>query len=209
MSHRLIYAHDPMCSWCWGFEPVRKQLFQIISERMRIDTLLGGLAPDSDQPMPESMQLMLKGTWKKIQSVIPGTEFNFAFWDVCKPLRSTYPANRAVIAARMQGKDFEHKMILRIQQAYYLEASNPSDSEELSRLAAEIGLGLVRFDVDICSAEVEDQLSEEINSARLLGLNSFPSIALETGNRIQMINIDYLNVENILEQIDRRLKLDS
>jgi len=209
MANRIIYAYDPMCSWCWGFEPVRKQLFQELSKRIKINTLLGGLAPDTDQPMPESMQLMLKNTWKKIQRVIPGTKFNFDFWDDCKPRRSTYPASRAVIAARMQGKVFEHKMILRIQHAYYLEASNPSENDTLSRLAGEIDLQVVQFDMDMCSAEVEDKLREEINLARSLGLNSFPSLALETGNKIEIINIDYLNVENILGQIDQRLNVNS
>lgn len=109
----------------------------------------------------------------------------------------------------MQGKDFEHKMIVRIQQAYYLEASNPSDNEALSKLAEGMGLEPVLFDMDMCSSEVEDKLHEKINMTRSLGLNSFPSLALETADGIRMINIDYLNVENILEQIDRRLHSDS
>ena len=63
MKTTLIYVHDPMCSWCWGFEPVRAQLFDAISSSMNIRTLVGGLAPDSDDPMPAGMQASLKQTW--------------------------------------------------------------------------------------------------------------------------------------------------
>jgi len=198
---RLIYVHDPMCSWCWGFEPVRQQLFRIVSERIEIKTLLGGLAPDSDEPMPISMQLMLKSTWQKIQKTIPGTQFNYDFWDDCKPRRSTYPANRAVLAARMQGLAFEQRMTLRIQQAYYLEAKNPSDNNVLSKLAVDIGLDVLQFDTDICSTVVERELNQEISLTRSIGLNSFPSMALETSAGIRRLHIDYTNTKNNIEQI--------
>jgi len=41
--------------------------------------VLGGLAPDSDQPMPEQMQRYLQQTWQRFQQVVPGTRFNFDF----------------------------------------------------------------------------------------------------------------------------------
>ena len=87
----LYYAHDPMCSWCWGFAPTWDSLAVDIKsrygDRLKITKLLGGLAEDSDEPMPEGMQLYLRSTWKKIQQQIPGTRFNFEFWDRCSPRR--------------------------------------------------------------------------------------------------------------------------
>jgi len=71
--------------------------------------------------MPESMQQGLQQTWKQIAEVIPGTEFNFAFWTDNAPRRSTWPSCRAVIAARRQSRDFERPMIKAIQRAYYLQ----------------------------------------------------------------------------------------
>ena len=125
MDATLIYVHDPMCSWCWGFEPTRKKFFAAVEDRLPIRRLVGGLAPDSDVPMAEEMRAMLQQTWQRIQQTIPGTEFNFHFWQVCTPRRSTYPANRAVLAARLQGEGYDPAMTHRIQQAYYLEARKP------------------------------------------------------------------------------------
>lgn len=166
MKDTLIYVHDPMCSWCWGFEPTRKIIFEAIGNRMQIRRMVGGLAPDSDQPMPESMRLMLQQTWQRIEQSIPGTRFNYAFWDDCSPRRSTYPANRAVIAARQQGDSFDPVMTARIQQAYYLEAKNPSDYSVLVDLAADIGLDVERFAESLESDALQQQLLAEIESAR-------------------------------------------
>ncbi|MEM7565558.1 MAG: DsbA family protein, partial [Pseudomonadota bacterium] len=150
MKSTLIYVHDPMCSWCWGFEKTREKLFAAVSDQLNIKRLLGGLAPDSDVPMPEPTKQMVQSAWYRVAEVT-GAEFNHDFWVKCAPRRSTYPANRAVIAAREQGLQFEQLMTARVQQAYYLEAKNPSDNQTLIDLAEEIGLKSKRFSEDLVS----------------------------------------------------------
>ena len=113
-SNRLYYAHDPMCSWCWGFRPVWEQLTHRLPSNVRTQRLLGGLAPDNNQPMSEQTRERIQDTWRRIEQRIPGTEFNFDFWEKCQPRRSTYPACRAVIAAGRQGEKQEERMILAI-----------------------------------------------------------------------------------------------
>jgi len=134
----LYYAHDPMCSWCWGFAPTWRRVRERLPVGVRVRRLLGGLAPDTETPMPAEMRRHLQATWKRIQERIPGTEFNFDFWRLCEPRRATWRACRAVIAARFQDPAVEEPMIARIQSAYYLEARNPSDAPVLGRLAADL-----------------------------------------------------------------------
>jgi len=191
-----------MCSWCWAFESTRKQLFEQLDDNIEIVRLLGGLAPDSDEPMPKQMQEFLQNTWRKIEQQVPGTRFNFDFWQQCKPRRSTYPSNRAVIAARFQGVKFDELMTHRIQQAYYTEAKNPSDNETLISLASDLGLDDNKFEQDLLSEQVNDTLMKEISDSRKLGLNSFPSLAVISQGRLTHINLDYNNVEPMLSQIN-------
>jgi putative protein-disulfide isomerase len=202
MQDTLIYVHDPMCSWCWGFEPTRKIIFETVGERMQIRRMVGGLAPDSDQPMPKSMRLMLQQTWQRIEQSIPGTHFNYAFWDECSPRRSTYPANRAVIAAREQGESFDPVMTARIQQAYYLEAKNPSDNSVLVELAADIGLDVERFAESLESDALQQQLLVEIEGTRAMGINSFPSLAVHREGILRHIGLSYTDPEAMLSQIE-------
>lgn len=203
MQATLYYVHDPMCSWCWGFEATRSRLFAALDGRVLVERLVGGLAPDSDQPMPEDMRQGLQQTWRRIQENIPGTRFNFDFWTQCAPRRSTYPANRAVLAARMQGLDFDPQMTQRIQQAYYLEARNPSDDATLIELAAEIQLDVERFSADLTNPKTQQALLAEIDRSRMLGIDSFPSLALTDGNGdLAHIHLSYTNVDAMLNQID-------
>jgi len=202
MATILYYAHDPMCSWCWGFEPTRRAIFDAVSGRMQIRRIVGGLAPDSDDPMPVAMATMLQQTWKRIEQTIPGTRFNHAFWRECSPRRSTYPANRAVIAAREQGDEYDEAMTGRIQQAYYLQAKNPSDNSTLIELAAEIGLDAERFAQSLVSESIQQALLTEIQGARSMGINSFPSLAVAKAGELQHIGLNYRDAEAMLSQIE-------
>jgi len=190
-----------MCSWCFGFEATRKKLFDALDDRIQIRRMLGGLAPDSETPMPEAMRLMLQQTWHRIEQTIPGTKFNFDFWQDCVPRRSTYPANRAVLAAREQGEEFDALMTSRIQRAYYQQARNPSDNDTLIELAADIGLNTEQFSASLVAVSTHKLLLEELHSTRAMGINSFPSLAFRKDGVLQHIGLNYTDVDAILSQV--------
>lgn len=202
MQDTLIYVHDPMCSWCWGFEPTRQKIFTAVAERMLIRRMVGGLAPDSDAPMPAAMRSMLQQAWHRIEQTIPGTKFNFEFWQKCSPRRSTYPANRAVIAAREQGDEYDAKMTARIQRAYYLEAKNPSDNSTLIELAADIGLDSEQFSASLVADSTQEKLTAEIQATREMGIDSFPSMVVLKADGLRHIGLNYTHPEVMLREIE-------
>ncbi len=201
----LYYVHDPMCSWCWGFKPTWKKIEKSLQGDIEIRYVLGGLAPDSNEPMPAEMQNTIAGYWKKIQSHIPGTQFNFDFWDQCKPRRSTYPACRAVIAAKKQNPESEKAMILAIQNAYYLNARNPSDNSTLIDLAKQLKLDVKQFEQDLESTETSQQLEKDILFSRQIGAQGFPSMILENNGLYQTMPLDYNNPEPVIEIIKNQI----
>ncbi|WP_428608772.1 DsbA family protein [Sedimenticola sp.] len=202
MSSKLYYVHDPMCSWCWAYRPVFEQVLESLPAGVSLVRLLGGLAPDSDEPMPRQLQEYLQATWRTIQRRVPGTAFNFDFWTRCQPRRSTYPACRAVIAARQQGEAYEPAMILAIQQAYYLRAMNPSDDATLITLAEEIGLDSTRFASALNDPATQQQLEQEIRFGQSIGAEGFPSLILEHRGQYHRLNYEYQDPQPLLAQLN-------
>ena len=201
MSLTLYYVHDPMCSWCWGFRPALEGLLAGLPREIRVQRLLGGLAPDSDEPMPEAMRAQLQETWRRIQARVPGTRFNFDFWTLCAPRRSTWPACRAVIAARRQDPAFDQAMTAAVQRAYYLEARNPSDRETLIALAGEVGADSDRFARDLDAEDTRRALADEIARARGMGVDSFPSLVLDRAGSRWRIPVAYTDPPAMLKTI--------
>ena len=190
-----------MCSWCWGFRTVWTQVQKQLKSQVAIHSVLGGLAPDNNQAMPESMQHSIRNNWQRIQQTIPGTEFNYDFWNVCRPRRSTYPACRAVVAAGMQSDNYKQAMIFNIQQAYYLNAKNPSDTSVLIQLAIDIGLDDNRFEIDLASDECRALFQNEQQLAAQLNVSSFPELVLKHNGLNNNIQIDYTNSDIIVSNI--------
>jgi len=193
-----------MCSWCWGFNETYAQLLKALPATIEVVRLLGGLAPDSGEPMPMDMQRYLQQTWQEIEKRIPGVRFNHDFWTLCQPRRSTWPACRAVIAARLQGLEFDQAMTHAIQRGYYLEAENPSDDTTLVGFAAQLGLDEVAFARQLNSESTRQQFDQEITFSRQLGVQGLPSLVLLAGNSARPIQINFTDFEVMLQNIIRR-----
>ena len=199
----IYYIHDPMCSWCWAFRPALDTLNANLPDHLQLEYLLGGLARDTDDPMPIGLRQQIQNHWHTIQTRVPETRFNFDFWEQCKPRRSTYPACRAVLVAKVQDSQFQEPMILAIQHAYYLQARNPSDTETLIELADEIGLDVDKFTSDLHSEETQTLLKREVIFARQIGGNAFPMLLLGNNNSYHQILIDYTHPQNMLDEINQ------
>lgn len=197
----LYYVHDPMCSWCWAFRPVWQEIRAALAKSIPIQYVLGGLAADTNQSMPFELQQKIQEIWKTIKKQVPGATFNFNFWTQCQPRRSTYPACRAVIAAAKQDASFGETMILLIQQAYYLQARNPSDDSTLMELAMELGLDQQRFMADLNSKVTQEELFRQIQFTRQIGAQGFPSLILHQAGRYHPIRFSYQDASTTLIQI--------
>ena len=201
MDKVLYYVHDPMCSWCWAFNKVWTKVQASLASDIEVRYVLGGLAPDSDEPMDADLQQRISSGWYRIKEKVPGTQFNHDFWTLCKPRRSTYPSSRAIIAARMLETTSEKRMLLAIQQAYYLQAKNPADDDVLIECAQEIGLDRQAFADALNSVSTQQQLLAEIKLARSMGVSSFPSLVLETSNEKRVLEYDYNDPSVLLSQL--------
>ncbi|MDH5359971.1 MAG: DsbA family protein, partial [Gammaproteobacteria bacterium] len=172
----LYYIHDPMCSWCWGFKSAWDRMRDRLADRVEIRYVVGGLAPECHDPMPMDMREMLEQTWQRV-SEKTGARFNHDFWRNNTPMRSTYPACKAVLLARDAGKELE--MLSAIQALYYQQAGNPSEYEALCTLASELGMDVESFRQSIQAEATEQRLRAEIMFAESLGAQGFPSLVLE------------------------------
>ena len=184
MIYTLYYVHDPMCSWCYAFKSTLETLKKHLDSNIKIVNVVGGLAPHSDEIMPKDMQEKIENIWYEIEEVT-GTNFNHDFWKKCIPRRSTYLACEATILARYENK--EEEMINAIQEAYYQKAMNPSDATTLISLAKQIGMDEKKFEEDLKSQKIEEDLQNELNFRRSLYVKTFPSLILKYKKELYLL----------------------
>lgn len=198
----LYYIYDPMCSWCWGYRKTWLMLEQALEPFVTVKYRLGGLAPDCHQPMSQQMKSHLQQTWRTISKQL-NVDFNFDFWLKCSPRRSTYPACRAALIARKFDK--EAQMYFAIQQAYYLNAQNPSDDETLISLAHDIGIPSNEFATLLSSPQIQDELLTEIETVHQWPITGFPSLILMHEGHVTAIEINYKQWQDTFSRIKQLL----
>lgn len=206
---RLIYVYDPMCSWCYAFNSSLQELQKDLPSTIRFSYLLGGLAPDSTEPMSVDLQNTIQQAWQRIEKTVPNIQFNYDFWLLNTAVRSTYPACRAILAARKQGAKFEIKLLHAIQTAYYQKAKNPSLQETLQACATEVGLNTDMFLRDFNNSAINNELLKEIEFVRNMGVVSYPSLRLLCDDKQFPIAVDYLNHRTMIDEISSFLSSSS
>ncbi len=204
----LYYIYDPMCSWCYAFEPCLAELQQRLPQQLNLKMLLGGLAPDTTEVMPAATQAMIQRAWQQIEKQVPNVRFNFDFWSKNTAYRSTYPACRAILAAQKQSPAFAEALRKTIQHAYYQQAKNPSLNAVLIDCAQQIALDSAQFSADLISPEVHAELKAQIQFSRALDVSSYPSLRLVLNNEIYPIQINYNDLDPTLTQIIDLLTID-
>ena len=203
MIYTLYHVHDPMCSWCYAFKPTLDELRKNLNSNIKIQHVVGGLAKHSDEIMPEDMQDKIQNIWFEIEKTV-GTKFNHDFWDKCLPRRSTYLACQATMLARYDNK--EDEMIEAIQKAYYQNAQNPSDASTLIKLAKQIGMDEKKFEEDLKSEKIENDLQNELNFRRSIHVRAFPSLVLKYKKELYPINIKFNDYKSMLDQINNMVE---
>ena len=171
---QLIYVMDPMCAWCYGFQPELDRFLEQYPSA-EVDWIMGGLAPDSNEPMGENLKQAISSYWHKIEEVAQ-ISFNHSYWERNTPYRSTYQACRAVISVERLAAKNAQKMVKAIQSAYYREALNPSLDETLIECAKRIGLSEGEFLDALHSEETEFKFQEHLATAHHLHVSGFPAL---------------------------------
>ena len=197
---RLVYVMDPMCAWCYGFQPELEAFLEKQSS-VEIDWIMGGLAPDTDQPMDKKLKQSISSYWYQIEEKTQVT-FNHDYWKRNTPYRSTYLACRAVIAAESLKANCVHQMIKAIQSAYYLDAKNPSLRETLLECAHSIELDEHAFSEALESEETEQRFQQHLNLTRQLQVTGFPALFyIKGGHQAYALALGYCQTADIEQQL--------
>jgi len=198
MSTKLLYIVDPMCSWCYGFKAALDEVLPELHPDIEPELVMGGLAPDSDEPMDDETQAYVQKAWHAVAEQT-GASFNHDFWTQCAPRRSTYPSCRAVIVAREV--DLAWEMLAAIQSAYYQEARNPSDEQTLVELAETLGIDGEAFRGRFREPEIEEALQAHLALRTQLRAMSFPSMAISQGRKTKLIASGCLEAGELREAL--------
>ncbi len=203
---------DPVCTWCWGSEPVLRKLETRFGEQVKINYIMGGLVQDitsfydsyndiGGDPDRSNRNIARHWVDASERHGMPVRSEGFKLFSREHP--STYPQNIAYKAAQMQDQALANKFLRRIREASAAEARQTNRIEILLELASEVGLDIARFLDDFTHGSAQKAFEQDLAITAKYGARGFPSFLLKYGEK-EMVQRGYKRYEEfkaLIEQV--------
>ena len=175
VERQLAYIVDPMCSWCWGFQPVIRRLVEIADGRAILRIIVGGLRAYNTEPTDDTAKATIAEHWRHVGERT-GQPFDFGFFERTDFIYDTEPACRAIVTTRGLDRAKAHDMLDALHRAFYAENRDITSVDTLGEIAAEIGFEREKFVRELDSDAVRHATRNDFVMARQIGVTGFPTV---------------------------------
>ena len=208
-TREIIYFGDPMCSWCWGFSPVIRNISQTYADEAPVSIVLGGLHAFDTEPMNEGYKATIRHHWEDVGKAT-GAVFDYAFFDRKGFVLDTEPACRAAVTVR----DMDQSKLLHfydsISRSFYSENKDTTDLGTFKLLATEAGLDADAFQEQFESDVIKETTRNDFEYAKGLGITGFPTVVVKEtegeDTKLALLSGGYQPYDSLAPIIDDWLK---
>lgn len=204
----MYYATDPLCSFCWAFEPtLRKFRYQYASYISNDTTVMGGMIEkwekfggDSSNGIQSAADVAKH--WREIgdfsRMVIDGR-----VW-LDEPIDSSFPSSQAFQIVRRDYPEQAQAFLRKLRETVMVWNQDISKREVLAGILEEMGLDPEKVLNDADSFEGRSLLNGDLGLARALTATGFPTLVLvnEQNQGVKIVGAQpYEALESALKQI--------
>lgn len=184
MTIEITAFTDPVCTWCWGSEPVLRAVQERYGDQVRITPVMGGLVKDirgfrdtangiGGDPNEANRNIARHYLEASARHGMPVQADGFALFSDEYP--STYPQNEAYLAARQQGAEIAARFLRRVREASAAEARQTNRPEVLAQLAAGVGLDVGAFLTALHDGTAKAAFARDLQTTAAYGVRGFPA----------------------------------
>lgn len=204
----LYYATDPLCSFCWAFEPtLRKFRYQYASYFNKDVTIMGGMIEkwekfggDSGNGINSAADVAQH--WREIgdysRMVIDGR-----VW-LDNPIDSSFPSSQAFQIVRRDFPEKANTFLRKLRETVMIWNKDISKRDVLAAILDEMDLDSRKILDDAESIEGRALLNSDLGLSQALTATGFPTIVLvnQENQGIKIVGAQpYEALENALKQI--------
>lgn len=180
-GHRVTYAFDAYCGWCYGFGPTVREFARANADRLELRVLGGGLftgaavKPVSAYPAIRESDARIA----ELTGAVFGTGYAAALAGGTTVLDSADAATALVALSRQApGRALEFAGAL--QRAWYGDGLSLSDPATLRKVAGGLGVDADAAVAGYLDPDSRREALEGFREVRRLGVDSFPTLLLHT-----------------------------
>ena len=202
IDKELIYVGDPMCSWCYGFLPVKRQIEELCKDRAQVSFVAGGLHIDWTEPQDDERKEFLRHHWDDVNQR-SGQPFKYDILERDDFVYNTEPACRAAVTARdLNGNKTALPFFSKLQEAFYAENQDITEADVLIDQACAFGLDKDSFAERFLSDAMRQQTIMDFQFAQRLGVTGFPTILVNDKFGYAYLTVGYQPIDQLGQVVD-------
>ncbi|MEU1675048.1 DsbA family protein [Streptomyces roseifaciens] len=202
--HRLTYAFDAYCGWCYGFGPTIREFAEANADRIELTVLSGGLftgpraQPVSAYPYIPQADARIG----ELTGAVFGPGYAKAFADGTAVLDSAAAAT-ALAALREQAPERTLEFAGALQRAWYVDGRSLSDPETVRAVASGLGVDADAAVAAFADPAVRRAAEAEFREVRRLGVDSFPTLLLHTPGGLRRLGGPTTSARGLTRALDQ------
>jgi putative protein-disulfide isomerase len=201
----LYYIADPMCSWCWGFSPVARQIHDIYTEKIHFNLVVGGLRTGGTHVLNQELKTTLSEHWKEVEK-LTGQPFNYEFAVPEGFVYNTEPSCRAVVVVRGLKPEKALGYFDALHEAFYVGNRDLTNTEVLAHIAEDFGVDETEFNNEFEEESTQQETVEDFAFGQNLGIRGFPSIVLKDERGLALLTSGYQPLDALTPNLDKWLE---
>ena len=197
MTKQVIYVGDPMCSWCWGFAPVKRAMEELCEGRAEVLLVVGGLHPGTTEPQDDDRKKFLEEHWHDV-SERTGQAFDFAILERDDFVYDTEPPCRAAVTMReLLGNPSALAYFSALQFAFYEDGVDITETDALTTIAMDFGVDGGTFKDKFLSHDMRKATVADYDISKSYGVSGFPTMLVREDDDYAYLTIGYQPLDRI------------
>jgi putative protein-disulfide isomerase len=206
----LHYVYDPLCGWCYGFSPVISKIRHTYLHKVRFEVISGGLAIGPRAAPVKEAYGYIKGALPVVENrtgVRFGDKFRQNILEEGTYVYNSDPPNTAMTVFKEfrpeEAIAFAHDM----QTAFFYEGKSLNDLSTYIKLIEKYAIDPTEFSRRFSLPEYAGKTQQEYALAQQLGVNGFPTLILETPERLIVLSRGYTDYPTTTANLEKALAL--
>jgi putative protein-disulfide isomerase len=201
---KLIYFYDALCGWCYGFSPAIREVSAEF-EHWSIEVVSGGMVTGERIGPVGNMAEYILNAIPRVEEMA-GVEFGESYIEMMKEgstvASSIFPSKALSAYKLLEGKN-SLAVSSEIQKLWFekgLDLSEKSNYEEIIRNS---DVNYNAWADTVGSKHAEKAMEEDFMKSQQFGIQGFPSIVAQKGDKYYLVARGFLPAENLREVLQK------
>jgi putative protein-disulfide isomerase len=203
----IVYIFDPICGWCYTFNPVIEKLHAKFKHRVDFVIVSGGMITDTKgRPISDMSEFILAG-YEDMQN-LTGVKFGEPYIKMVEEGKELLDSERPALAMTAFQSLFPHKSLefaRKLQESHFMYGKSYNNDSTYSQLVQHFGIVPDEFFQLMNSDSTKIATKNDFKKTEDAGINGFPTLLIKINGQVLPVTHGFEKYEKLEKKIEKLL----